>query len=233
MEIVRADALYKQLANVIRDEIAKGVYGTGELLPSEAAMSERYNVSRPTVRQALIALRTEGLIQVRMGKGSFVRRSYDAAAVTVDRTRPAELVPDAEPTRYRADADARISELLNIEAGHPLFVEDTTSAEDETGRRVLTRRSLPFSTAEGTNLQTEPFPDHDALIRILTAAAGKLAAVEYVRSRMPSPDEAASLELSDITPILETTRVYSAKTRPLFATTERTSAEGIQLSYRV
>jgi GntR family transcriptional regulator len=237
VEIVRADALYKQLANVIRDEIARGEYAPGELLPSEAQMSERYKVSRPTVRQALIALRTEGLIEVRMGKGSFVRRSYDAPAVTVDRSMPADKTPAlslaGEPERYRSEADTRTAELLGIKQGHPTFVEDATCIEDGTGRRILTRRVLPFSTAEFTSMENEPFPQRPELIEILTKTYGKLGpAIEYVRSRMPSPDEAAALELSDITPILETTRVTPGK-RPLFAETERTSAEGIQLAYPV
>jgi GntR family transcriptional regulator len=235
VEIVRADALYKQLANAIRDEIAKGEYPPGALLPSEAAMSDRYKVSRPTVRQALIALRAEGLIEVRMGKGSFVRRSYNVAAATVDRsgvdTTP--LTANGDPMRYRQNADPSTAALLDIGENDPMFVQDQASCEDGTGRKVLTRRMLPFAAAEGTALQAEPFPDRAALLASLAGAHGKLTAVEYVRSRMPSPDETAALGLSDITPILETTLVTFAKGRPLLAETERTSAEGVQLAYPV
>jgi GntR family transcriptional regulator len=235
VEIVRADALYKQVANVIRDEIAQGKYPPGTLLPSESAMSDRYKISRPTVRQALIALRAEGLIEVRMGKGSFVRRSYNTAAVTVDRSGIAIPVRTAagEPVRHRRNADAPTAALLDIPENDPLFIQDHALTEDGTGRRILTRRVLPFATAEGTALQAEPFPERRELLAILAQAYGKLTAVEYVRARMPSPEETAALELADIMPLLETTLLTSAKGRPLMAETERTSAEGIQLAYPV
>ncbi|WP_194906137.1 GntR family transcriptional regulator [Catenulispora rubra] len=236
VEIIRADALYRQLANVVRDEIAHGKWAPGEFLPSEAVMSEVYKVSRPTVRQALIALRAEGLIGVRMGKGSYVRRSYNSAAATIDRsgTGPARLLkPTAEPNGYRQNADAPTAELLGISEDDPMFVLELPTIEDGTGRKVLTRRLLPVAITANTPLATDHFPERSALLTALTERHGKLSAIEYVRTRMPNPDETTALELSDITPLLETILVTSAKRGPVLAESERTSGEAVQLSYPV
>lgn len=236
VDIVRADALYKQVANVVRSEIAQGRWTPGEFLPSEAVMSEEYKVSRPTVRQALIALRAEGLIGVRMGKGSYVRRSYNSAATTIDRSGSGAARPlksTAEPSQFRQNADAPTAELLGIGEDDPMFVLDVPAVEEGTGRKVLTRRLLPIAITANTPLATDHFPERSVLLAALTERYGKLSATEYVRTRMPNPDETATLELSDITPLLETTRVISAKRGPVLAEIERTSGEAVRLSYPV
>lgn len=57
----------------LTDEISKGVYGDGELLPGEQSLAEAYGVSRVTVRRALDGLAQDGLIEKRMGAGSVVK----------------------------------------------------------------------------------------------------------------------------------------------------------------
>ena len=47
-------------------------FGPGEKLPSENALAERFSVSRPVVRQALVQLRTEGRVFSRKGSGNYV-----------------------------------------------------------------------------------------------------------------------------------------------------------------
>lgn len=66
-------ALYEQLKLIIKDDIMNGVYSQGEQLPNEQQLCEHYGVSRITVRRALKELSNEGLIEIRQGKGTFVR----------------------------------------------------------------------------------------------------------------------------------------------------------------
>lgn len=66
--------LYEQLIAFIRNDIDSGNLGIGDLLPSENEFCERYDISRPTVRQALSALEGQGLVVRMRGKGSFVTR---------------------------------------------------------------------------------------------------------------------------------------------------------------
>jgi GntR family transcriptional regulator len=84
-EIQRPGALYQQVAAVMREAILSGEFAPDSMLPSEAQLMTRYGVSRPTVRNAIAALRAEGLIDVRHGKGSFVRSPSNAASATAAR----------------------------------------------------------------------------------------------------------------------------------------------------
>jgi GntR family transcriptional regulator len=65
-------ALPTRLANDLRDRLARHEWHVGEQLPTESALVASYGVSRATVRQALKALESEGLITIRQGRGSFV-----------------------------------------------------------------------------------------------------------------------------------------------------------------
>jgi GntR family transcriptional regulator len=63
---------YYQLRQILEGAIRSGHLGSDDQLPSEAALCDRYGVSRTVVRQALSDLEREGLIVRRKGKGSFV-----------------------------------------------------------------------------------------------------------------------------------------------------------------
>jgi GntR family transcriptional regulator len=67
-----ATPLYLQLEQIIRGEIHRGTFRPGELLPSEAEICERFDVSRSVVRQTLQNLGHAGLVQTAKGRGSFV-----------------------------------------------------------------------------------------------------------------------------------------------------------------
>ena len=68
------DRLYQELARKILRELASGAYEIGARLPAERELAIQHNVSRPTVREAIIALEVQGLIEVRVGSGAYVRR---------------------------------------------------------------------------------------------------------------------------------------------------------------
>lgn len=72
--------LYRQVAEQIRALIESGELKPGTRLPPERELAERFAVSRPTVREALIVLEVEGHIQIRMGSGVYIsQRTADAA----------------------------------------------------------------------------------------------------------------------------------------------------------
>jgi GntR family transcriptional regulator len=64
--------LYEQIYQLLRTKISEGQLRPGDLLPSEAELVEQYQVSRATVRQALDELVSDGLIQRKQGRGTFV-----------------------------------------------------------------------------------------------------------------------------------------------------------------
>lgn len=61
--------LYRQIAEQIARLIISGEFPIGSRLPSERDLADRLKVSRPTVREALIALEVEGVVDVRVGAG--------------------------------------------------------------------------------------------------------------------------------------------------------------------
>jgi GntR family transcriptional regulator len=72
---------HEEIAAVLEREIRGGSLPTGDQLPGETALAERFSVSRNTIRAALSELGQAGLISTRSGKGSFV--TFDGRPLSV------------------------------------------------------------------------------------------------------------------------------------------------------
>ena len=72
LQAVEPRRLYLQIAEQLRRLIRKGSIAPGERLPAERELAQRLGVSRPSLREALIALEIEGLLEVRIGSGIYV-----------------------------------------------------------------------------------------------------------------------------------------------------------------
>ena len=70
--MARKGTLVSRVAEDLRSELAAGHYPPGSRLPTEAALSAEFSVSRPTVRAALRELETLGLVRTQHGVGTFV-----------------------------------------------------------------------------------------------------------------------------------------------------------------
>ena len=70
--VIQSRRLYQEIALQIRGHIEGGEFAVGTRLPSERELAQTMKVSRPSVREALIALEVEGLVEVRPGAGIFV-----------------------------------------------------------------------------------------------------------------------------------------------------------------
>ena len=64
--------LYKQLKDLLLQEIKEGIYKANQKIPTELELSEKYQISRMTVRKALAELVEEGVLAKKQGKGTFV-----------------------------------------------------------------------------------------------------------------------------------------------------------------
>jgi DNA-binding FadR family transcriptional regulator len=82
LEAVEARRLYRQIADQLRSLIDSGEYAVGSRLPTERELAEQLKVSRPTVREALIALEVEGRVRIRVGSGIYVIEPAGAAPVS-------------------------------------------------------------------------------------------------------------------------------------------------------
>ncbi len=77
LQTVEPRRLYRQIADQISGLISDGEYSPGERLPPERDLAKQLGVSRPSVREALIALEVEGLLDVRVGSGIYVTQPED------------------------------------------------------------------------------------------------------------------------------------------------------------
>ncbi|WCN81766.1 GntR family transcriptional regulator [Micromonospora sp. LH3U1] len=76
-------AVFRQLADLLRDRITSGDLAPGASLPSELRLAQEYGLSRTSVRQAVALLRSEGLVIVEPPRGTFVRADEPAETVTL------------------------------------------------------------------------------------------------------------------------------------------------------
>lgn len=73
LQAVESNRLYRRIAEQLRGLIVAGEFGAGTRLPAERDLARQLGVSRPSVREALIALEVEGWVEVRTGSGVYVR----------------------------------------------------------------------------------------------------------------------------------------------------------------
>ena len=71
LQTVKNDRLYMKVAEQLRALIETNVIKPGDRLPSERELAEQLGVSRPTVREAMIALEISGIIEIRSGSGIY------------------------------------------------------------------------------------------------------------------------------------------------------------------
>ena len=71
-QAVATQRLYEQVAGQVTELVARGEFKPGDRLPPERDLAKVLGVSRPTVREAMIALEIAGLVEVRVGAGTFV-----------------------------------------------------------------------------------------------------------------------------------------------------------------
>lgn len=72
IETLQTPRLYQQIAGRLAQMIAEGELAPGDRLPGEHDLARRFGVSRPSIREAMIALEMTGLIEVRTGSGAYV-----------------------------------------------------------------------------------------------------------------------------------------------------------------
>lgn len=78
---IKTRKIYEEIVDQIRELVARGELKPGDRLPSERDLVERLKVSRASIREALSALELMGLLEVRSGEGTFVRKLRSESVV--------------------------------------------------------------------------------------------------------------------------------------------------------
>jgi DNA-binding FadR family transcriptional regulator len=108
LQPIETRRLYRHIADQVAGLIARGEFPPGSRLPTERELAQMLGVSRPSVREGLIALEVEGLVDVRVGSGIYVRRARAGTAradVLGDSPGPFELI------RARRLIESEVAEL--------------------------------------------------------------------------------------------------------------------------
>ena len=178
----------------------------GDIIPTEVELCEHFDISRPTVRQAINELVNEGHIVRRKGKGSFVSRQkikQDFLLVLESfNTEMAEkgLKPETKLVSAKIrGASARAAEVFNIETGDDLvFISRLRSVNNEPN--VLVNTWLPadrFRPILDFNLEQESL--YDVMERefdcILTNTK------RYLEARIAGDFEAEELDINPGDPV--------------------------------
>jgi GntR family transcriptional regulator len=208
MSVQRPQPLYEQIADALRADIRGGRYGPGDKLPSERELSERFEVSKVTARQAIVQLRAEGLISSRAGYGVFVvepgtpRRMSDeilrgeALYRAMDRL---GLQPDVATTISRAPASDEVAEALDVEVGAEVLVHVRLVRAEGGPPMFLATNTFPLWVAEAVPQLAEP--STSGLTRWLGEVYGLMYGVDWLDARMPTPEEREQLDIPPDTPV--------------------------------
>lgn len=122
--------LYRVVANRIQDLIGAEHIGAGERLPSERDLAAKLEVSRASLREALIALELGGIVEVRGGSGVYVSEQLEAPAdvpevgpgpfevLSARRMIEAEIAALAAKMATDGQIDAIMEAVLEMERNH-------------------------------------------------------------------------------------------------------------------
>ncbi len=107
LTLIEPRRLYRQVADQIRALIERGEYPAGSRLPTERELAVKLGVSRPTVREALIALEVDGRVKIRVGSGIYV---LPPVASIRDPLPPAPMAGPFEILEARALIEGAVAE---------------------------------------------------------------------------------------------------------------------------
>lgn len=127
LEANNATPLYEQLQIAIKNDILGGVYTLGERMPSEAELGMHYSVSRITVRRAVQELESEGMLERKQGKGTFIchrkfQNKMDSIMGFTDAlSRMGRKAGRVIHSKKIVPADDWLADVLQIEKGAPVL----------------------------------------------------------------------------------------------------------------
>lgn len=238
---------FRQVAADLREKISAGHYPAGERLPSERELVESYGVSRPTIREAVNVLRTEGIVTAEHGRGVFVRppsaihrlsrsrlsraaRERDQGAFLADAAARGFTPSSSVKVRFE-EADQRVADYLGIEPGSDITVRDRVMRADGLVVQLAVSR-LPRAFTRDTAIEQVDTGPGGTYARLEEAGHPLGSFVEHVGARMPTPDETSALQLIGGTPVVTITRVaYQGDGTPLEVNDMVLPADKYEVSY--
>lgn len=110
LESVSTQRLYRLIADQIAAKIAVGDFAPGTRLPSERELADKLEVSRSSIREALIALEIDGYVEIRVGSGVFVAKPGADEQITTMRVLYQALANSDTPSQHDRAFHAAIAQ---------------------------------------------------------------------------------------------------------------------------
>jgi GntR family transcriptional regulator len=155
-----AEPMYRQIARDLRQQIESGALPPGEKLPTEQQLSEKYEASRNTIRDAIKWLTSRVLVETRPGQGTFVVKRLTPVVTT--------LSVDQETGLGGGEGKAAFSEVekrgRKAEASQPKVEIHSASGNVRArlrvpeGTQVVSRRQERLIDDTPWSLQTTYYP---------------------------------------------------------------------------
>lgn len=101
-ETIKTDRLYVKVADRITSMLESGQISAGDRLPSERDLAELLGVSRPTIREAMIALELSGIIEIRTGSGIYISKNKPSPTISDKGIGPFEILEAREMVEVEA-----------------------------------------------------------------------------------------------------------------------------------
>lgn len=201
---------YHQISSILRERIANGELHPGDRVPSEEELRRMFSVSRATVRQALQALESDGLIRREPGRGSFVRCAPKDVAELKMTCLLEDLIALGIPAENQVSeigvvwASRSVAEALGVELGDKVF----------SFLRIVAVKNEPFAAnriflpaqMERCLEQADLASPH--LLKTLEAKCGVIAvrADQVIEAVLASAHQANLLDVDAGTALLSVTR---------------------------
>ena len=213
---------YAEIADVLRAEIANGGFPVGDLLPSEAALCKRFDVSRFTVREALRLLQADGMVSRIQGAGSRVLRDTPAGVFVQNYRSMSDLTQFAEETNLEVLGtkntllDPELANRVGGNAGDPWLSIRGVRRMANGDPLALVESFVPQRFAAiAPDLARGPGPIYAGLAE---AAGEPVRDVEQETQAMPAPPQVAqALGITPGAPCLCILRRYSSASGTLIA----------------
>ncbi|KRC86357.1 putative L-lactate dehydrogenase operon regulatory protein [compost metagenome] len=159
IQTIEPRRLYRQIADQLRLLIEAGEFPVGARLPPERDLALKLGVSRPSVREALIALEVEGWVEVRMGSGVYVQSLAGPPRASLTAESPLETIR----ARRTIESELAAQAARNPAPAQVDGLRDAVSAMEDEARAG----SVPIRGDRMFHLRVAEMANNAVLVRVV------------------------------------------------------------------
>lgn len=198
--------VYLRIADALRQNINDGIYKAGDKLPTEEQLSSRFGVNRHTLRRAIALLKSEGLLRVDQGRGTFVSSAIIRYPIGKRVRYNETLKAQGHEASFKVlrsleiPAESAVAEALEIKVGTPVALIERLGLADSQPISVSTNY-FPLSLFPDILAHCQQAPSISKMFREVYGC-DHIRRVTQISARMVKQQDARILELPLNHPIL-------------------------------